>query len=70
MLDSGLKYGGQQKVVMVIVLETYPLDPCLFLSNRLHMAAVTGLPACLSLSKIDEQNGSSCTRAPLGSMPK
>lgn len=25
---------------------------------------------CLSLSKIDEQNGSSCTRAPLGSMPK
>ena len=47
MLDLGVKYGGQQKVVMLIVLQTYPLDPCLFLSNRLHMAAVTGLPARL-----------------------
>lgn len=57
-------------MVMVIVLEMYPLDPCLFSSNRLHMAAMTGLSACLSLSKIDKQNGSRCTWAPLGSMPK
>lgn len=44
-------------------------DPCLFFKQQTSRGC-HDRPAGLSCSRIDESNGSSCSRAPLGSVPK